>query len=109
MIDIHSHVLPGIDDGSRSFEESIEILKNAYEINKNDANIILRYALILLKSGDTYRADEKLQEALALENDNTDIRLRDTIIFLCDKILSDCGENKLVQQIKNKHTSKEAD
>lgn len=27
MIDIHCHVLPGIDDGSRSMEESINILK----------------------------------------------------------------------------------
>lgn len=29
MIDIHSHILPGIDDGSRSMDESIEILKCA--------------------------------------------------------------------------------
>lgn len=29
MIDIHSHILPGIDDGSRSMDESIEILKRA--------------------------------------------------------------------------------
>ncbi len=26
MIDIHSHILPSIDDGARSFEESIEII-----------------------------------------------------------------------------------
>jgi protein-tyrosine phosphatase len=25
MVDLHSHILPGVDDGSRSFEESIEI------------------------------------------------------------------------------------
>lgn len=29
MIDIHSHILPGIDDGSKSLEESIEIIKKA--------------------------------------------------------------------------------
>ena len=30
MIDIHSHILPGIDDGSRDIEESINIIKEAY-------------------------------------------------------------------------------
>lgn len=29
MVDIHSHILPGIDDGSESIEESIEMLINA--------------------------------------------------------------------------------
>ena len=32
MIDIHSHILPDTDDGSRSLEESIEILREAEEI-----------------------------------------------------------------------------
>ncbi len=27
MIDIHSHILPGVDDGSQSFEESVEMLR----------------------------------------------------------------------------------
>ncbi len=30
MIDLHSHILYGIDDGSKSFDESLEILKKAY-------------------------------------------------------------------------------
>ena len=29
MIDIHSHILPGIDDGSKSFEESMELIRSA--------------------------------------------------------------------------------
>ena len=32
MIDIHNHVLPGIDDGSRNKEESISILKKLNDI-----------------------------------------------------------------------------
>jgi protein-tyrosine phosphatase len=31
MIDIHSHILPGLDDGSASLEESVEMLKIAME------------------------------------------------------------------------------
>ena len=26
MIDVHSHLLPGVDDGSRSVEQSVEVL-----------------------------------------------------------------------------------
>jgi protein-tyrosine phosphatase len=31
MIDLHSHVLPGVDDGPRSLEESLDILRAAAE------------------------------------------------------------------------------
>lgn len=31
MIDIHSHVLPGVDDGSQTMEESLELLAQAAE------------------------------------------------------------------------------
>src|SRR5215203_4976264 len=27
MIDVHSHLLPGVDDGSRSFEQSVDVLQ----------------------------------------------------------------------------------
>ena len=31
MIDIHMHVVPGVDDGSQSIEESLEMIRMAYE------------------------------------------------------------------------------
>ena len=31
MVDLHAHILPGIDDGSISFEESIKMCEMAYE------------------------------------------------------------------------------
>ena len=37
--DIHCHLLPGIDDGSNSIEESIEILRRAEK--EGDSEIVL--------------------------------------------------------------------
>ena len=36
MIDIHNHILPNIDDGSKSMEMSLNMLKNAYEQGVTD-------------------------------------------------------------------------
>lgn len=36
MIDIHSHILPGIDDGSRSLAESLEMLKKMEDLGFTD-------------------------------------------------------------------------
>lgn len=56
MIDIHSHILPGLDDGAQSLEDSLEMAKQAYRdgidtiiatphynsVYKNTANGILQ-------------------------------------------------------------------
>ncbi|MEO8594407.1 MAG: CpsB/CapC family capsule biosynthesis tyrosine phosphatase [Candidatus Solibacter sp.] len=36
MIDIHSHILPGLDDGSRSLEESVAMLRQAEAAGTTD-------------------------------------------------------------------------
>lgn len=36
MIDIHSHILPAIDDGSKSIEMSIDMIKRSYEEGTRD-------------------------------------------------------------------------
>ena len=36
MIDLHSHILPYVDDGANTVEESIEILKDAYNYGVTD-------------------------------------------------------------------------
>ena len=43
MIDIHSHLLYGIDDGSKSIEESIEIIKQLNKIGYTDIILTPHY------------------------------------------------------------------
>lgn len=43
MIDIHSHLLPSIDDGSRSFDESIRLIKSAIDVGVTDIIITPHY------------------------------------------------------------------
>lgn len=43
MIDIHSHILPSIDDGSRSMDESIEIIKKAKKNGVTDIIVTPHY------------------------------------------------------------------
>lgn len=43
MIDIHSHLLYGIDDGSKSIEESVSIIKHMGEIGYTDIIITPHY------------------------------------------------------------------
>lgn len=59
MVDIHSHILPGIDDGSGSMEESIEILKNAFKNGVTDLVLTPHYIF-----GSTYNADNIKKEEL---------------------------------------------
>ena len=54
MTDIHSHILFGVDDGSNSIEESIELLKTLKSIGFN--NVILTPHYI---KGNTYNINNK--------------------------------------------------
>ena len=54
MIDLHSHILPNIDDGSRSLEESIEIIKQA--VSNGVTDIIVTPHFIL---GSSYNKEKK--------------------------------------------------
>ena len=43
MIDIHNHLLYGIDDGSKSLEDSVDILENLYIIGYTDIILTPHY------------------------------------------------------------------
>lgn len=71
MIDIHSHILPGIDDGSRSMDETVELLKIA-----RDSGTEIIVASPHSDSQYTYdheKVDELIVEAQALAGDGIKI------------------------------------
>lgn len=43
MIDIHSHILPGIDDGARNVEESMDLIRQAYSNGVTDIIVTPHY------------------------------------------------------------------
>lgn len=56
MIDIHSHIINEIDDGSRSLDESINILKKAYNNGVTDIVFTPHYI-----EGSTYKANNDIK------------------------------------------------
>lgn len=76
MIDIHSHILPNVDDGSRSLEESIKIIKQA--VSNGVTDIIVTPHFIL---GSSYNKEKKDNKKLLaeledkVESENIDVNL----------------------------------
>jgi len=104
MIDTHSHILYGIDDGSRSIEESINIIKNYNNIGIK--NIIATPHYI---NNSSYVSDKKnnikllntLKEELKKENIDTNLYLGNEIYIdenieglLNDNIISSLNDSK---------------
>ena len=48
--------------------KALRYIRSAYEINKYNADAVLKYGIILLKSNEVYRAKEKFEEALCLDD-----------------------------------------
>lgn len=76
MTDVHSHILFGIDDGSRTISESIELLKKLKSVGFN--NVILTPHFILDSTyNSNYEANIKIYNELKerLLNENIDINI----------------------------------
>ncbi len=83
-VDIHSHIIPGVDDGSQSFEESMEMLNIAY-----DQGVRVMYATSHFGSGkEKYDKElllerfEKLKEmALGVGDDGIELLLGNEVYY----------------------------
>lgn len=84
MIDFHSHILPGIDDGSRSYDETVKLLLEAKEIGFKKIISTSHYAIDCYETPEYKR--KEIVEQLNLENRFPEIVLGSEI-FLTYNIL----------------------
>ena len=76
MIDVHAHILPGIDDGARTFEHSVEIVRIL--ANQGVTEIIatphfVNDSIYMSKKSDNAKLLKELQERL--KEESIDIKL----------------------------------
>ena len=83
MIDIHSHILPGIDDGSKSFDESLDILKGLAEQGITD---IIATPHFIAETNQTSSHSKNQRLLLELANRAKDININ---IYLGNEIYID--------------------
>ena len=88
MIDIHCHILPNVDDGSESLEESIAMAKIAESegitkiVNTSHCHFDFKY-----KKGNELKLElEKFNQALKEENINIEVLLGNELYYTSDLI-----------------------
>lgn len=91
MIDFHSHILPEIDDGSKSYEESLKMLEEAQNIGFDTVISTSHYAVDCYESPEYKR--KELIEDLNLEENVPEIILGSEI-FLTYNIIELLKEYK---------------
>lgn len=103
MVDLHSHILYGIDDGSKTLEESLEILNNAYTGGVTDIVVTPHFI-----KDSKYKANNKkkreLLDSLVKELKKNHIPLH---LYLGNEVFIDEGLSKLLDKdIATIHGSK---
>ena len=71
MIDVHAHILPGIDDGAKTFEDSINIIKELMRQGVTDIIATPHYvneSIYMSPRLENVRILNELKDRLALEN-----------------------------------------
>ena len=92
MIDIHTHILPGIDDGAKTIEESLNILKKAHDSNITD--IVLTPHFIVNSKYNTNNKDKyKLLNILNEELISNNININ---LYLGNEVYIDTGISNLL-------------
>lgn len=102
MIDIHSHIMYGIDDGSKNIETSLEILKDAY--NNGVTDIFLTPHFIEDSRYNTNNNDKefilnKLKEELKEQNININLYIGNEVFI--NENISEYIKNKQIATLNN--------
>lgn len=102
MIDIHSHILPYVDDGARDLDISIEMLWQAKEANTS--------AIVLTPHSNLYEYDKNLKQELQqvfdafknkVQNEQIDIKLYLGGEVFCDENVTSLAYKRLLPTINN--------
>lgn len=75
MIDMHSHILPNIDDGSQSIEESIDMLREAKKAGFTDIVSTSHFMEEVYNTSKEERENLIKQLKERLQNENIDIKI----------------------------------
>lgn len=96
MIDIHSHLIPNVDDGSKSIEETVKLLKEAKNAGFTDVILTPHYMQ------GYYQAESEIikvwtsQLQNVLRNENIDINLYSgNEVYITEDLLGIVNENRV--------------
>ena len=96
IVDIHSHIIPGIDDGSKSMEMTLEMIRNA---EKEGTKEIVATPHYLLEYGEATIEEVKkyVQEInMLLENEKIDVKIYSgQEVYFTEKIIEDYLEGNI--------------
>lgn len=107
MIDLHSHLLPGVDDGAQSLEESLDVLKNYEEHGITE--LVLTPHYIPGTNQISSRAENlKLYAKLCLRAREADIHLKLHLAneLYIDRDIVDNLHKNLISPLGRDHTGK---
>ena len=104
MIDIHSHIIPTVDDGSRSVQETFNMISEAKSVGFTDLILTSHFLLDYYEptTDELILWRKKLQEILDAKN--VDIRLHSGMeIYIHDRLETLLKENKVLTLNNSKY------
>ena len=104
MIDFHTHILPNIDDGSKSVEETFNLIKEAEKVGFDSIISTSHYIENYYESpvGERQQWVNALTEALHKENINVKLYLGNEVYF-SENIIKLLNENKIAKINNSKY------
>lgn len=104
MIDIHSHLIPGVDDGSKSVEDTFEMFNEAIKVGFTDIILTSHYLTDYYepKTEELIFWKDKLQEVL--DKSNKKLKLHSGMeVYISEEINKLIKENKLLMLANSKY------
>lgn len=95
MIDFHTHILPNLDDGAKSIEETFNLIKEAKEAGFNGINLTPHYIEEYYETNVAEREVwlKAISDNLSIKNINIDLYLSSEI-YVADNIIDLLEEGK---------------